>query len=330
RIFFINPEHTLQKYKNKASYKYTFKLCKFFALLYILDANKINIKNKLLTELEFNQDNFLANLLENQKKLNTLDRGIEVIDNEIHLIETNDLQNVLKVAFLQRFNNKTSELGNLFEDYVHHYCINKYSDNYDFITTSINCEGLESCKDIKPDIDMTIYDKQRDFYYFTQIKYTLIHKPYLKDEIKTLCDSNSLKTGIRQLRDFKSALKFKEFRDRLDELNINIKNNNFALILIHNTFQYDFQKIEDIQLYEWNSFRNLLNKGNQNIGNLNLTQPSISSIQNNDTLELQDVDKAMEISIKNNPSDINKEWSIFYRTLRHFELNGKRYLSNIK
>lgn len=87
----------------------------------------------------------------------------------------------------------------------------------------------------------------------------------------------------------------------LSENKIIIKDNNYGLIIIHTIPQYDFQKVDNIQLYEWNTFRNLLNKGNQNFGNINIYNPTFNNIQNEKTLELECVDNAMNISIKNSP-----------------------------
>jgi hypothetical protein len=125
-------------------------------------------------------------------------------------------------------------------------------------------------------------------------------------------------------------LEYKDFQNKLIENNIRVRKDNYALIIIHTTPQYDFQKIDNIQLYEWNNFRNLLKKGYQNIGNINLFQPSFTDIQNDETLELDCVDKAINISIKNNPTDIELNWNKFYHSFKDFEINSQKYSSNIK
>ncbi len=334
RLFFIHPDYTLKKYKNKNSYQYVYKLCRFFILLNIIKDNKISLNDNLIGLLEFNKDNFLNDLLENQKKLNILDRGLIVNKNEIYLVNTVDLQNILKSSLFQKYNNDVTkisrEFGKLFEDYVHQYCKDHFSKDYEIRTETINCNDIEECKGMKLDIDMTIYDIKRNFYYFIQIKYTLISQPYLKDEIKAICDNKSFQNGIKQLKNFHIAITYKAFKDKLKEFNIKIKNNNYALILLHNTPQYDFQEIGDIKLYEWNTFRNLLDKGKQTVGNLNIYNPSFNDIQNNKTLELENVDEVIKTTIRNNPFDYNEAWNLFYSEYEDFKINNKVYLTNIK
>ncbi|XPV53632.1 MAG: hypothetical protein ACNI3H_00710 [Halarcobacter ebronensis] len=331
RIFFINPNYVTKKFKKKTDFNYIYKLCKFFMLLYLIEDNKIKKDNDILEELGFNQNDFLSELIEHQNSLNILDKGFILCNDEIQLVKTNSLVNILKSSVFQKYKDKniTNKLGKLFENYVHSYCY-KFVDNYVVMTSPINTDRLNLPTKIPLDIDLTLYDKTRDFYYFIQIKYTIINKPYLKDEIQKIGKRSELEKGISQLRNFPELLANNSFNEMLSENKIIIKDNNYGLIIIHTIPQYDFQKVDNIQLYEWNTFRNLLNKGNQNFGNINIYNPTFNNIQNEKTLELECVDNAMNISIKNSPLNLESEWNKFYNEYRSFELNNQSYLSNIK
>lgn len=333
RVFSIKIDYISRNDKKNPNFKYIYKLCNFFVLLYLVKNNTIDINDKLIHKLNFNQNNFLEELIQNQEKLQLLDKGFKLINNKIKLIDSNIIHNILKSALFQKYqdpNKISTEFGKIFERYVHQYSIDNFSHNYDVITKSINLDGLKGYENKKLDIDMTLYDKKKDFYYFIQIKYTLIHKAYLKDELKHIGYNTTIDTAKKQLENIPEFLKYKDFQNRLIENNIRVRKDNYALIIIHTTPQYDFQKIDNIQLYEWNNFRNLLKKGYQNVGNINLFQPRFTDIQNDETLELDCVDKAINISIKNNPTDIELNWNNFYYSFKDFEINNQKYSSNIK
>lgn len=333
KICFINIDYITKNNIKNPDIQYMYKLCKFFALLNIVENNVININDEIIDKLDFHQNNFLKELILHQEKFHLLDKGFQLIGEEIHLISSNDIYNTLKNILFQKYKDKnifSTKLGKIFQKYVHKYCYENFSQDYEIIIKQINLDGLKGYKNKKLDIDMILYDKQKDFYYLTQIKYTLIHKPYLRDEIKYIGDNTAIDIAKKQLENIPEFLNYKNFKNKLLENNINIKNNNYALIIIHTTPQYDFQKIDNIQLYEWNNFRNLLEKGNQFINNINLDKMNFNHIQNNETLELDCVDKVIDISIRNNPIDIESYWNGFYQTFENFKINNQKYSSNIK
>lgn len=149
-------------------------------------------------------------------------------------------------------------------------------------------------------------------------------------EIKYVGNNTAIDMAKKQLENIPEFLNYENFQKKLAENNINIKNNNYALIIIHTTPQYDFQKIDNIQLYEWNNFRNLLQKGYLSAVNINLDQPNFYNIQNNETLELDCVDKVINTTINNSPIDIESSWNDFYETFESFEIDNQKYSSNIK
>lgn len=205
------------------------------------------------------------------------------------------------------------------------------SDDYEIITDTINCEKLEDCDNIDLDVDLTIYDKRKDFYYFTQIKYAVMNKPYLKDEVKAVTkDKTSIKKAITQLKDFPRALQKKSFVERLNEHNIQLKKNNYALIVIHSIPQCDFQEVGKVKLYEWNTFRNLLNRGTQNMMNINRFNPTTQKINHTETLDLEDIESVINVSLKNSPIDFKNEWKEFYWQYYDFTVSNQKYKCNIR
>lgn len=333
KIFFIHTDYISDKNKSNLDFQYINQLCRFFAFLYLTKHNKISLDDKILDELGFKDNNFLNELMIHQKKLNLLDQGFKVTNNNIILNTKNHIQNSLKNSLFQKYQNiqnLSSQFGKIFENYVLNYSIENFSKDYDVITNNINLDGLYYNNNQKLDIDMTLYDKKRDFYYFTQIKYTFIHKSYLKDELKHIGHRTTINKAKEQLENIPKFIKNKDFQKKLLKNNIKIKNNNYALIIIHTTPQYDFQCIDNIQLYEWNNFRNLLARGNQDIGRIKYKDIKPYNIQDNETLDLSDVNKAVQTSIRNNPLNIESEWKKFYREYASFEINNQKYLSNIK
>ncbi len=333
KIFSINIDYLTKKDTKNTDLQYMVKVCKFIVLLNVIKNNTININDKIIDELDFNKNDFLKELILNQEKLHFLDKGFETINDNIHLINSNDISNTLKKIIFQKYQNKnilSTNLGKIFQKYVHQYCCENFSQDYEVIIEPINLDGLNSYANKKLDIDMILYDKKKNFYYFTQIKYTLIHQAYLSDEIKYVGNNTAIDMAKKQLENIPEFLNYENFQKKLAENNINIKNNNYALIIIHTTPQYDFQKIDNIQLYEWNNFRNLLQKGYLSAVNINLDQPNFYNIQNNETLELDCVDKVINTTINNSPIDIESSWNDFYETFESFEIDNQKYSSNIK
>lgn len=333
RLFFMHPDYLEEDIVDKG-YEYIYKLCQFFALLLLIENHRINLNHPLLEELEFKNDKFLDNLIKEQKRIYILDRAFNIKNNEIYLIETNDIVNITKCAVREHYNhnmtNVSREFGDLFENYISLYIKDNMSNDYEIIENVINCQKLDDCKDLKLDIDLTIYDKKKDFYYFTQIKYSMINKAYLKDEIKSITDNKTLRKGINQLKNFPEGLKYNSFVERLKEYGIKIKNNNYALIVIHTTPQFDFQEVGKVKLYEWNTFRNLLDRGKQRKMNINRHNQTMEEISHINTLDLEDIKSVIETSMKNSSINFKEEWRNFYNQYYDFEVSNHKYRCNIK
>lgn len=334
KLFFANPNYVFKKYQKKSTYKYVYKLCQFFALMLIVKDHKISLNDPILDELEFKKNSFLDTLLEEQQKINILDKGLFVVNDEIYLSQSIELNNLIKCALFKHYNYNitdiSSDFGDLFEDYICSYIKENMSEDYEIISDVINSQDIDDCEDLKLDIDLTIFDKKKNFYYFTQIKYTMLTKPYLKDEVRLITNNKALDKAISQLKNFPQALTRDSFVNRLKKHNINIENNNYALIVLHTSAQFDFQEVGKIKFYEWNTFRNLLDRGKQRMMHINRYNPTMKEISHSETLDLEDIKSVIETSIKNSPIDIKQEWEEFYWQYYDFEVNSQNYKCNIR
>jgi len=331
KVFSLHPDYISTQNKRKEQYIFLCNLCNFFSLLHICPNNKILKNDPILKQLGLTKNNFIKELEQINTTLTTLDKGFFIEDNIYVLDDTLDLYNVLKmyliVKYQKNLSNISAKFGKMFEEYIKIYIQKNAHADYKLVSDNIdfNEEG------INVDIDLTLYDKNRNFYYFIQAKYAISNKPYLKDEVKSICNNKTLKKGLKQLQGFRKALKQKKFRQILANKGIKIHNdNNYSLILIHTISQFDFHDIDNIQMYEWNNFRNLLQRGMQQYMNINLNNPTRDVIQNKSTLELENVDVVLQTTMNNAIKDYNSQWNKFKNTFFRFKLNNCLYESNIK
>jgi hypothetical protein len=109
------------------------------------------------------------------------------------------------------------------------------------------------------DVDLILFDRLLQHYYFIQVKYTLPGQiAGFANEIKQL--QNDISGGLHQIREAKRLLESGQLVKTLAHRGIHdAHNGNCSFLLLHNIATYDYQITEDgIALYEWASFRNLL------------------------------------------------------------------------
>lgn len=120
------------------------------------------------------------------------------------------------------------------------------------------------------DVDVIIYDNATRLFYFCQIK----HRECglfigLRKELKEYRNRNSIQKGIDQLNHLYGIINTSSVKGRIvtafQDTAIGhafIKRNDFTLnsrfLLIHNIENFDFCSKNGIAMYEWNTFRNLL------------------------------------------------------------------------
>ena len=300
-----------------------------FKYFIFIKRQKIYINDPIFSYFNI-EKNFLNEIIEINKRLSLIDRAFNY-ENQVFTLNTDkDLYLLLRIFLVNKYKNKlsniTSKFGDIFEDYIKKYLVNNINEDYDIITDNIDYK--ENNKNV--DIDIVLYDKKKKFYYLVQVKFTLNINAYLKEEIKNICNNKLLKKGVSQLENVKNLLNSPKFLTHLKDKKININKNNFALILVHTTFQYDFQTIGDVILYDWNTFRNLLKKGRiiQNyINNFGVEKWELS---NKETLSLENVDGVINYLMKQ--SNLEKMFSIFIETPYYISnaLNKMNIISYIK
>ncbi len=215
-------------------------------------------------------------------------------------------------------------IGKWFENgYIQKYLKDKLNSNR-FIVT----DGINDPKE-KYDADMIIYDKESNLIYFCQIKHriTTIH-PFFRDEFNEYCINESLNHGIEQLCHLRSNILTSGVRDRLvsrlgkkiiGKLDIE---RNCRFILLHSIENLDMCTKNGISMYEWNTFRNLLQGSMSSFKNRDFNQMTYDNalIDFSDIMNVQDyLIKEIQKFYDNQGSSLGpaKEWEM---------LNGARVL----
>ena len=215
-------------------------------------------------------------------------------------------------------------IGKWFENgYIQKYLKDKLNSNR-FIVT----DGINDPKE-KYDADMIIYDKESNLIYFCQIKHriTTIH-PFFRDEFNEYCRNESLNHGVDQLCHLRSNILTSGVRDRLvsrlgkkiiGKLDIE---RNCRFILLHSIENLDMCTKDGISMYEWNTFRNLLQGSMSSFKNRDFNQMTYDNalIDFSDIMNVQDyLIKEIQKFYDNQGSALGpaKEWEM---------LNGARVL----
>lgn len=152
------------------------------------------------------------------------------------------------------------KMGKWFESkYILKYLKDKLSSDR-FVVT----DGINDPKE-KYDADIIIYDKISNLIYFCQIKHriTTIH-PFFRDEFEEYCRNKALNHGVEQLCSLRSKILTSKVRERLvsrfgkkiiGKLDME---RNCRFVLLHSIENLDMCTKNGISMYEWNTFRNLL------------------------------------------------------------------------
>lgn len=225
----------------------------------------------ILHRLPLSEEKFYELIKLQQQLLLVTEQFIVLKNMEVHL-NVITLFYGLRAFFdkiTDRFNerNKRNNLigGMFFEKQIKDRLNNKFSEyngRFEVLDGIYQHEIKKAQKEYKYDIEYIIYDKNIKFYYFIQVKYaSLGERSYLNGVIEQV--QNDIGKGLQQLRGVKYALENGYLSEIFIKRGVNVNKENSAFILLHNIPQLDYQKTKDnIVLYDWNSFRNLLNNGN--------------------------------------------------------------------
>lgn len=222
------------------------------------------------------------------------------------LIQINDIN--LKFAIktvLSGYLTSMKKMGKWFENkYILKYLKDKLSSDR-FVVT----DGINDPKE-KYDADIIIYDKISNLIYFCQIKHriTTIH-PFFRDEFDEYCRNKALNHGVEQLCLLRSKILTSKVRERLvSRLGKKITGKldierNCRFVLLHSIENLDMCTKNGISMYEWNTFRNLL-------------QGKISYFKNKDFYNIEYNNALIDFSdIKNVQDYLIKEIQKFYDNL---------------
>lgn len=120
-------------------------------------------------------------------------------------------------------------------------------------------------KDAKYDADIIIYDKATHLFYFCQIKHrTQVLQPYLRDELDEFDRGESINHGIGQLSRLRELIDTEQVRHRLVSklgkklVGTGPLSERSRFLLVHTVENFDMCTRRGITMYEWNTFRNLL------------------------------------------------------------------------
>jgi len=183
--------------------------------------------------------------------------------------------------------------------------------------------------ELNPDIDLIIYDKRHDWYYFTQVKYIKNGgKAYLSGDFEHITRSKTVK-GVRQLKHAKIALETGLLDSILADSKRKIENctsRNTSFLLIHNVTNFDFcQWPSGVVSYEWNTIRNLFQDGLQFYGH-SKSPPKV--LKGDNRIPIEDPDEVIEYFSKTSQTQTMsgaRYLTETHNTSAHFELGGTQF-----
>ncbi|RQS17989.1 hypothetical protein DIE03_36660 [Burkholderia sp. Bp8992] len=119
--------------------------------------------------------------------------------------------------------------------------------------------------DAKYDVDIIIYDKTTCLFYFCQVKHRAqVLQPYLRDELDEFNRSKNINHGIGQLSRLRELIDTEQVRKRLVSklgkklVGSGLLSERSRFLLVHTIENFDMCTRRGITMYEWNTFRNLL------------------------------------------------------------------------
>ncbi len=305
RVFYFNKNYIHHKNFELEALIYMNNLCIFFAyLLYgYYSKSKIHLKNnKRFSQIGL--DNDFLNLIIYESNLKTnLNKGFKIKGNNISFIDGTAYDYVMRMYFNDYMKSKNKNTFNqkkgfIFEEYIFNYINSqkKEFENYDIYRFDKTFTDEIDEKKIKLDIDFILVDKVRKKYFLIQAKHSTYAKAYLKEEVYHYCNSKDLiDKGVKQLNSFSYFYnKDNKLKIELEQIGLSqINLDNTHLILLHTMPLFDFQQIENVILYDWNSFRNILQYGLRFNTAQNLHELD-SITQSSEVLEIEKLDETIE------------------------------------
>ncbi|PIT08993.1 hypothetical protein [Snodgrassella communis] len=180
----------------------------------------------------------------------------------------------LKYAFTIHTKNQLDQFlrtqDNWFEkSYVIPYLQNEMNSNRFIIGNGFKRSNKYKEQLPNYDVDVVIYDKKTDIFYFCQIKHRLmLLMTSFRDTVKKY-NSPFIKEGVNQLIALKKFINEEVIKQQIITAFQNtsltktmIEKKNFSrssrFLVLHNLEDFDFCTCQNVTMFEWNTFRNLL------------------------------------------------------------------------
>lgn len=198
-------------------------------------------------------------------------------------------------------------------------CDSKYQERY-IIFDGINRGDVKIENEL--DVEYILYDKKVGFYYFIQTKYSIFgERSFFDGEVKQI--QKDILKGLKQLRSAKSLFKDGKLMSVLKNIGIEQATlHNSCFVLLHNIPQLDYKETNDkIALYDWGSFKNLLNNGECVVNN-----DSVYRLDKN--IVLNEPYKVIETLLSDHKvySSIKENIEINHKIINRFSISDKELI----
>lgn len=343
KALYLNGDYFASEHFNLQYMSYMKKLCTLFG--YLLYGFYFHIEIQFKNNFRFSNlgldEEFINSIVNDNKSKKALNKGFVVNGNIISYIDGSSIFYIIRTYFYSYMTTKgKNNLGSIFEEYIYNY-IKKQPQKfeaYEIYKFDKTFTDTVNNKKIKLDIDLILYDKLRNKYFLLQVKYSIFGKAYLKEEVHHFCNNTDLiQKGVKQLNTFSYFYnKDNQLKEELHKIGIvNLDTSNTYLILVHTLPVFDFSEIDGVILYDWNTFRNLLQYGFRINIPQNLTEYD-SITQSNQVLELEKLDTTIDYLLESTIIDKNNNITlldgyIFFTRLANFvETRNYKIYSLIK
>ena len=265
---FINKSLLDAKSKSLRSTQYIINCVNLIAVLIIvkINNNSLKVNRKVIEELGISYD-FVREIIIKQKQSLVTEQFIYEKDGivELHIESwSSNLPGHLK-KIVEEFGEGElvkQYLGGMFFEV--NYIKEVLQTNSEYTERFVVKSGFDRNQvkvgvKNKADIDLVVFDKKLNHYYFLQVKYALEgNTPYFNGAVKRL--QSDLSKGIEQLSEAKRLHESALLEEVMRSKGFNYtSNSSSSFILIHNLPDYDYQSTDyGVAMYDWNSFRNLI------------------------------------------------------------------------
>lgn len=263
----------------------------------------------------------------NEQFINLVSEGLEI----------NDMN--LKYALQLNFKNLFTDMsffGDWFEsDYILKYLQNEIDKKRFYAVKGFKAGTTDKNK---YDSDIILYDKDLELFYFIQIKHrtTVLHEDF-KSRYSEYTKNSQINHGIEQLNSLRkeiiecpSRIKSKmlttfgkKYKKIIEETDLREKG---RFLLIHNIEDLDMCTKNNIAMYEWNTFKNMLHGWIYNLQKIDKNQSKIKLLKNkyNNKWDFSQIENSKNIQTSQNYNCIIQN---FY-TIIHFNIRYKICILN--